>query len=121
MSATIAQPGPAKDTSIAATLGRRRSRRNGTVEVLCIIATVIGVLLLASILGTLLYLGFSGLSLNQPGSGYTIEALTNGLPGGDDRGMPGLGFLNETCPAGRGVGRPCQFGLQVGHFPLQGG
>ena len=67
MSATASvasQPGPSKDMAVARRLGRRRKRVNFISKILCIIATLIGLLLLASILITLLYLRIGGLSLS---------------------------------------------------------
>jgi phosphate transport system permease protein len=61
MSATTANPGahpgPAKDETVARRLGRRRHRTNRLVQALCVLATVIGLVLLASILFTLLWRG----------------------------------------------------------------
>ena len=59
-----AVPGPAKDQRISKALGRRRHRANIVVKTLCVLATVIGLLLLASILFTLLWLGGAGLALS---------------------------------------------------------
>ena len=55
-----ASPGPARNAAVARALSRRRRRTNLVVEVLCVIATVIGLALLASILFTLLWRGFGG-------------------------------------------------------------
>jgi phosphate transport system permease protein len=64
MSASAAvPPGPAKDLNVARSLGRRRHRSNLVVKALCVIATLIGLLLLASILFTLIWNGAAGLSL----------------------------------------------------------
>ena len=54
---------PAKDAQAAAILGSRRRRLNVVVEILCVLATAIGVLLLASILFTLFWRGLAGFSL----------------------------------------------------------
>ena len=53
MSATVASagtvPGPAKNQLASRALGRRRHRTNMVVKILCVAATVIGLVLLASI------------------------------------------------------------------------
>ena len=80
-------PGPAKDASVARRLGRRRHRTNLIIEALCVIATVIGLLLLASILLTLLWRGAAGLGLHifttttkPPGShGGLLNAIVGTL------------------------------------------
>ena len=83
-------PGPAKDETVARALGRRRHRVNTIVKVLCIIATVIGLLLLASILFTLLWRGAAGLSLavftnttKPPGSNGGLLNAIVGTPDPD--------------------------------------
>jgi phosphate transport system permease protein len=108
MSATIIAgtvPGPAKDQRIALALGRRRHRTNTVVKVLCVTATVIGLLLLASILFTLLWRGVTGLSLavftqttKPPGSnGGLLNAIVGTLI------QTGIGTLIGT-PIGLMVG-----------------
>jgi phosphate transport system permease protein len=74
--ATVGVPGYAKDAMAARKIGRRRYRTNRIAAVLCILATLTGLLLLASILATLLWRGATGLSLavftqttRPPGSG----------------------------------------------------
>lgn len=69
-------PGPAKNQAVSRSLGRRRYRVNRIVKLLCVAATVIGILLLASILLTLVWRGAGGLSVavfthptRPPGSG----------------------------------------------------
>ena len=77
MSATIsAARSPSRDPSVANALSRRRRTRSRIIEGLCIIATLIGVILLASILFTLLWRGGGALHLSvftqitkPPGSG----------------------------------------------------
>lgn len=77
MSATLSSlPGAVKDMTVARALGRRRSHSNMVVKGLCVLATLLGLLLLASILMTLLIRGFGGIGLNiftemtkPPGSG----------------------------------------------------
>jgi phosphate transport system permease protein len=108
MSATItarAVPGPAKNLQAARALGRRRHRLNTVVKVLCILATIIGLLLLASILFTLLWRGVGGLSLavftqttKPPGSnGGLLNAIVGTLI------QTGIGTLIGT-PIGLMVG-----------------
>jgi phosphate transport system permease protein len=80
-------PGSAKDQRIARALGRRRHRTNRIIKALCVVATVIGVLLLASILFTLIWRGAAGLSLSvfihmtrPPGSnGGLLNAIVGTL------------------------------------------
>ncbi|HUN41107.1 MAG TPA: phosphate ABC transporter permease PstA [Acetobacteraceae bacterium] len=90
MSATVATgsvPGPAKDQRVARRLGQRRHRTNFVIEALCMIATIIGLILLASILMTLLWRGVGGLSLTvftnttkPPGShGGLLNAIVGTL------------------------------------------
>ncbi|WP_426956740.1 phosphate ABC transporter permease PstA [Muricoccus radiodurans] len=71
--ATLRTP---KNAQVAAALGRRRKRVDNIIRVLCIAATLLGLLLLASILITLIVQGFAGLSprvftevTKPPGSG----------------------------------------------------
>ncbi|HTW69724.1 MAG TPA: phosphate ABC transporter permease PstA [Acetobacteraceae bacterium] len=110
MSATVATssvPGPAKDQRVARRLGQRRHRRNLAIEVLCIIATVIGVILLASILITLLWRGVGGLSL-------TVFTNTTKPPGSHG------GLLNAIVgtiiQAGLGTAIGTPIGLMVGTY-----
>jgi phosphate transport system permease protein len=111
MSATAAHPGtvpgPAKDPSIARNLGRRRRRFNLIVEVLCVIATAIGLLLLASILFTLLWRGVGGLSLNV----FTRMTLPPGSNGGLLNAI--IGSVIQTM-IGALIGTP--IGLMVGTY-----
>lgn len=103
--AVRAIPGPAKDQRVAQSLGRRRHRANIIIKALCILATLIGLLLLASILITLLWLGGSGLSLavftnmtKPPGSnGGLLNAIVGTLI------QTGIGTLIGT-PIGLMVG-----------------
>jgi len=110
MSATaglIEQRHPNKAAVVSALLGRRRSRRNGIVKVLCVVATIIGLLLLASILGTLLYLGFNGLSLHV----FTTPTLPPNSNGGLLNAI--IGSLIQTA-LGTLMGTP--IGLMVGTY-----
>jgi phosphate transport system permease protein len=110
MSATAqvgAVPGPAKNLAVARRLGRRRHRINLLIEILCVLATLIGLLFLASILFTLLWRGVSGLSLTV----FT----TNTLPPGSNGGLLNaiVGTLIQTA-LGTAIGTP--IGLMVGTY-----
>lgn len=111
MSVTTAHPGtvpgPAKDQSVARKLGRRRSRLNLIVQVLCVIATGIGLLLLASILFTLLWRGVGGISLNV----FTRMTLPPGSNGGLLNAI--IGSIIQTM-LGALIGTP--IGLMVGTY-----
>jgi phosphate transport system permease protein len=82
-----AHPGPDRDLSVARKLGRRRYRANRIVKALCVLATLIGLLLLASILFTLVWNGAAGLGLSvftnmtkPPGSnGGLLNAIVGTL------------------------------------------
>ena len=102
-----AVPGPAKDQRTAKALGRRRHRANIVVKTLCILATVIGLLLLASILFTLLWLGGAGLSLSV----FTNMTKPPGSNGGLLNAI--VGTLIQT-GVGTLVGTP--IGLMVGTY-----
>ncbi len=115
MSATITAgtvPGPAKNQQVARALGRRRHRTNMVVKVLCVLATIVGLLLLASILFTLLWRGAAGLSLavftqttKPPGSnGGLLNAIVGTLI------QTGIGTL---------IGAP--IGLMVGTYLVEYG
>ena len=109
MSSTIAGavPGPARNQKIARTLGRRRHRANWIIKVLCIAATVIGLLFLASILATLIWRGAAGLS---------IAVFTNTTrPPGSNGGLLNaiVGTLIQT-GIGTLIGTP--IGLMVGTY-----
>lgn len=106
MSATVI-PGPAKNQRVAVALSRRRRRSNRIVEGACVLATVIGLVLLGSILFTLFWRGASGLSLTvlthstkPPGSG---GGLLNAI----------VGTLIQTA-VGTLIGTP--IGLLVGTY-----
>jgi phosphate transport system permease protein len=111
MSATTASagsvPGPAKNQRTALALGRRRHRISLIVKALCILATVIGLVLLASILITLIYLGGSGLTLNV----FTNVTKPPGSNGGLLNAI--LGTLIQTA-MGTLIGTP--IGLMVGTY-----
>jgi phosphate transport system permease protein len=111
MSATAAHPGtvpgPAKNENVARRLGRRRSRTNLIIQVLCILATIIGLLLLASILFTLLWRGFGGISLNV----FTRMTLPPGSNGGLLNAI--IGSIIQTM-LGALIGTP--IGLMVGTY-----
>jgi phosphate transport system permease protein len=105
LAALPAHPGPEKDVRVAARLGRRRRLTSRLIELLCIGATVLGLLFLASILFTLLWRGFSGLAptvftqvTKPPGSGGgLLNAIVGSLI------QTGLGTLIGT-PIGLMVG-----------------
>src|SRR5580658_7990728 len=100
-------PGPEKDMTVARRLGGRRHRTNLIVETLCVIATVIGLLLLASILCTLLWNGFAGLS-------FTVFTKTTKPPGSNGGLLNAIvGTLIQT-GIGTLIGTP--IGLMVGTY-----
>ena len=111
MSATTASagsvPGPAKNQKTALALGRRRHRTSLIIKALCILATIIGLVLLASILITLIYLGGSGLTLNV----FTSVTKPPGSNGGLLNAI--LGTLIQTA-IGTLIGTP--IGLMVGTY-----
>jgi phosphate transport system permease protein len=82
-----AVPGPRKDPEVALSLGRRRKRTDFIIRVLCVSATVIGLIFLASILTTLFYRGFEAMNLRvfthvmaPPGSeGGLLNAIVGSL------------------------------------------
>jgi phosphate transport system permease protein len=102
-----AVPGPAKDGSVAESLGRARRRMNAIVKVLCVGATVIGLAFLASILFTLLWRGISGLSVTV----FTTATLPPGSNGGLANAI--VGSLIQTA-LGAAIGTP--IGLMVGTY-----
>jgi phosphate transport system permease protein len=105
-SATV-HPGPAKDLNVARSLGRRRHRSNLVVKALCVIATLIGLVLLASILFTLIWNGASGLSL-------TVFTNTTKPPGSNGGLLNAIvGTLIQT-GFGTLIGTP--IGLMVGTY-----
>ena len=109
MSATTAStlPGHAPDHAVAARLARRRRVFDHVVAGLCIVATLIGLLLLASILFTLIARGFGGLSL-----GVLVK---NTAPAGSNGGLANaiVGTLLQTA-IGTLIGTP--IGLMVGTY-----
>jgi len=109
VSATTARalPGPAKNEAIARRLGNRRHRLNLLVEILCVMATVIGLLFLASILFTLFWRGAAGLSLTV----FTTTTLPPGSNGGLLNAI--VGTLIQTA-LGALIGTP--IGLMVGTY-----
>jgi phosphate transport system permease protein len=107
MSVTTALPGPAKDLKVARSLGSRRHRTNLIIKLLCIAATLIGLLLLGSILFTLLWRGFAGLSLSV----FTQSTKPPGSNGGLLNAI--IGTLIQTA-IGTIVGTP--IGLMVGTY-----
>ena len=107
MSATTFSPGPARDLSVARSLGRRRYRINTVIKVLCVLATFIGLAMLASILFTLLYRGVGGLALSV----FTTSTLPPGSHGGLLNAI--IGSLIQTL-LGAAIGTP--IGLMVGTY-----
>jgi phosphate transport system permease protein len=107
MSATTAIPGPAKDSTTALLLGRRRHRVNLIIKICCVTATVIGLLFLASILFTLLWRGVAGLSLTV----FTTSTLPPGSHGGLLNAI--IGTVIQTM-LGAAIGTP--IGLMVGTY-----
>ena len=100
-------PGPARNETVARALGRRRHRSNGIIKILCVAATVIGLLFLASILATLIWRGATGLS---------IAVFTNTTrPPGSNGGLLNaiVGTLIQT-GIGTLIGMP--IGLMVGTY-----
>jgi len=100
-------PGPAKDQRLARRLGQRRKRVNLLIEILCVVATVIGLLLLGSILYTLLWRGLGGLHLAV----FTTSTLPPGSHGGLLNAI--VGSLIQTM-LGALIGTP--IGLMVGTY-----
>jgi phosphate transport system permease protein len=98
---------PAKDAQAAAILGSRRRRLNVVVEILCVLATAIGMLLLASILFSLFWRGLAGFSL------AVFTRMTK--PPGSGGGLlnPIVGSLIQTA-LGTVIGTP--IGLLVGTY-----
>jgi phosphate transport system permease protein len=110
MSATTTMrtlPGPAKNQAVSRALGRRRYRMNRLVKVLCVAATVLGILLLASILLTLVWRGAAGLSVSV----FTQSTRPPGSNGGLLNAI--VGTLIQT-GIGTLVGTP--IGLMVGTY-----
>ncbi len=107
MSATTAMAEPRRDLRMAATLSRRRQRRNFVIKVFCILATVVGLVVLASILFTLLRLGIGGLKVT------VFTHMTK--PSGEDGGLlnPIVGSLIQT-GIGAAIGTP--IGIMVGTY-----
>jgi phosphate transport system permease protein len=100
-------PGQAKDHAVARALGRRRHRTNTLVKLLCMAATVLGLVLLGSILLTLIWRGAAGLSV-------TVFTHTTKPPGSDGGLLNAIiGTLIQTA-VGTCVGTP--IGLMVGTY-----
>jgi len=106
---TLTQPAPAarKNEAVARALGRRRKLTNLLVKMFCILATIIGLILLASILFTLLWRGLGGLSLRV----FTTMTLPPGSNGGLLNAI--VGTLIQTS-IGTLIGTP--IGLLVGTY-----
>jgi phosphate transport system permease protein len=109
MSATTAVPGHqiVRNEAVARALSRRRRRVNTVVKVLCVAATLIGLLLLASILATLLWRGLGGLS-------FTVFTTMTKPPGSNGGLLNAIvGTLIQTGIA-TAIGTP--IGLMVGTY-----
>lgn len=100
-------PGPAKDQSVSRALGRRRHRTNLIIKILCVIATIVGLVFLASILFTLLWRGVGGLSVTV----FTTMTLPPGSNGGLLNAI--IGSIIQTL-LGALIGTP--IGLMVGTY-----
>jgi len=107
MSATLAMPGRVRDPRVAAALARRRRMVSRVVEVLCVLATIIGLVFLASILFTLLWNGIAGLRLTV----FTRITLAPGSHGGLLNAI--VGSIIQTT-LGTAIGTP--IGLMVGTY-----
>jgi phosphate transport system permease protein len=104
---TAALAGPAKDQAVARRLGRRRYRINAIVQILCVLATIVGLAFLASILLTLIWRGAAGLSITV----FTTITLPTGSNGGLLNAI--VGTLIQTA-LGTLIGAP--IGLLVGTY-----
>ena len=102
------RPMPAKrDEAVALRLGRRRKRTDQVVRVLCLLATVIGLLFLLSIIVTLVYKGLDALSPRV----FTTPTKPTGEQGGLINSI--VGSLVQT-GIGTAIGTP--IGLLVGTY-----
>ena len=106
---TLSRTAPAagKNEAVARALGRRRKLTNSLVKAFCVLATVIGLILLASILSTLLWRGLGGLSVRV----FTTMTLPPGSNGGLLNAI--VGTLIQTA-VGTLIGTP--IGLLVGTY-----
>jgi phosphate transport system permease protein len=104
---TASPSGPARDMAVAARLGSKRKRRDLAVKILCVAATLLGLLLLASILATLLVRGFAGIGLSV----FTEMTRPPGSNGGLLNAI--VGSLIQTV-IGVAIGTP--IGLLVGTY-----
>ncbi len=109
MSVTTAAAIPSRtvDHSRAMRLARRRRLSDRIVAALCVLATLIGLLLLASILFTLISRGFAGISLGA--------LVKNTAPAGSNGGLANaiVGTILQTAVA-TVIGTP--IGLMVGTY-----
>jgi phosphate transport system permease protein len=99
--------GPARDTTVARALGRRRHLTNTLVKIASIAAMILGLVLLGSILMTLIWRGGTGLSLSV----FTHTTKPPGSEGGLLNAI--VGTLIQTV-IGTAVGTP--IGLMVGTY-----
>ena len=98
---------PARDPAVADSLGRRRRTSDWIVTILCLAATVVGLLFLVSILFTLFWRGFGGISLHV----FTTNTSSPGTNGGLLNAIKGS--LIQT---GLGVLFGTPIGLLVGTY-----
>jgi phosphate transport system permease protein len=100
-------PGRAKDHAVARRLGQRRHLVNTIIKALCIVATILGLVLLASILMTLIWRGAAGISL-------TVFTNTTKPPGSNGGLLNAIvGTIIQT-GVGTLLGTP--IGLMVGTY-----
>ena len=99
--------GRSLDHALAGRLARRRRVSDRIVAMLCIAATLIGLLVLASILFTLIYRGLAGISLGV--------LYKNTAPAGSNGGLANaiVGTILQTA-IGTAIGTP--IGLMVGTY-----
>jgi phosphate transport system permease protein len=107
MSASLAAGTHVRDSALAARLSRSRRRTNLIVKVLCVLATIIGLVFLVAILATLLWLGFGGLHLSV----FTQPTKPPGSGGGLINAI--VGSLIQTA-IGTAIGTP--IGMMVGTY-----
>jgi phosphate transport system permease protein len=107
MSASLAHAKPAQDRLVAATLGRKRRRRDLLSRVMAYTATAFALAMLAWILVTLFWLGSAGLSLSV----FTTVTKSPGSHGGLANAI--VGSLIQTA-LGTAIGTP--IGLMVGTY-----
>jgi len=105
--ASMMSPGPRKDAAMAARLGASRKRTDIIIRTLCILATVLGLVLLASILATLFYRGIEAMSFRV----FTLVTAPPGSEGGLLNAI--VGSLIQSL-LGTAIGTP--IGMLVGTY-----